>query len=174
MSADAPDVDGLLTLLERGDPLLREHSLQTAGLLASERPDDLELQVAGLLHDVGHVLAPDDDAGHGAVAAVALSPVLGPRVADLVRLHVPAKRYLVTVEPSYRDVLAIDSTVSLAVQGDSMTEDERRHFEAEPHARDALVLRRADDRGKVPDVDAGTLGRWRTSLESVLVAMVAR
>ena len=167
------DVGALLHLLEEAEPLLREHSLQTADLLAAQRPDDLELQVAGLLHDIGHILAPGDDAGHGDVAAGALASMLGARVADLVRLHVPAKRYLVTVEPSYRGVLAADSTATLVVQGDAMSDDERRRFESEAHATDALVLRRADDGGKVEGRDAGAVSRWRTSLQAVAMATVA-
>ncbi len=157
----------LLALLEQGDERQRQHALQTADLLAAGRPDDLELQVAGLLHDVGHLLAPGDDVGHGEAAAAAVAPVLGGRVADLVRLHVPAKRYLVTVEPSYRDVLAPDSTASLAGQGDTLSRREVEEFESERHAADAVVLRRADDGGKVPGRDVGDLARWRATVDAV-------
>lgn len=161
-------LDDLLSLLAGAEPVLREHSLQTADLLAAARPDDLELQAAGLLHDIGHVLAPGDDAGHGDVAAAALAPLLGSRVAELVRLHVPAKRYLVTVEPSYRDLLAPDSTATLTVQGDTMSADERLRFEAEPHSADAVVLRRADDGAKVAGRDAGTVSGWHEPLWAVV------
>jgi predicted HD phosphohydrolase len=166
-------VSDLLALLDRAEPKLREHSLQTADLLAAQRPDDLELQAAGLLHDVGHVLDPDDEITHGDVAAALVAPVLGTRVADLVRLHVPAKRYLVTVDPSYRDLLAADSVATLATQGDAMDDDERHRFEAEPQAADALVLRRADEGGKVVGRDAGTLARWHAPLETVAAAVAS-
>ena len=167
-------VAGLLDLLEEAEPRLREHSLQTADLLAAERPDDLELQAAGLLHDIGHLLSPGDDAGHGEVAATALAPVFGARVADLVRLHVPAKRYLVTVDPAYREVLAADSIATLATQGDAMDDAELAAFEAEGAGADALVLRRADDGGKVAGRDVGTPGRWQSTLRTVAVTAVSR
>src|ERR1700677_144977 len=84
---------------------LLDHSLQTAAVLRRSHPDDVELQIAGLVHDVGHMLRPGDDDAHGELGAEFVQPVLGRRVADLVRLHVPAKRYLVTTEPGYRQTL---------------------------------------------------------------------
>ncbi len=41
------------------------------------------------------------DVVHGEVAADFVRPVLGERSAELIRLHVPAKRYLVVVDDSY-------------------------------------------------------------------------
>ena len=46
-----------------GDPVdLHDHALQTAALLRRGHPSDKELQVAGLVHDIGHLLRPGDDA----------------------------------------------------------------------------------------------------------------
>ena len=61
----------------------------------------------------------------------------------------PAKRYLVTVEPTYRDTLDVGSTSSLELQGAAMTSREVTEFEAEPHHLDAVVVRRADEAAKV-------------------------
>ena len=83
-----------------------DHALQTAALLRHRYPDDPELAVAGLVHDVGHLLPGVGDAAHAPAGAVAVRAVLGARVAGLVALHVEAKRYLVATEPGYGGELA--------------------------------------------------------------------
>jgi predicted HD phosphohydrolase len=145
-----------------------EHGLQCAAVLADERPDDLELQVAGLLHDVGHVLVPGDDSGHGEHGASYLRPLLGDRVAELVALHVPAKRWLVTVDRTYGDGLSAVSQRTLVAQGGVMTAAERAVFEAHPCFAHAVTLRRADEAAKVPGKDAGTLDDWLPQLRRVV------
>lgn len=173
------DVDELLALLETTGRAERTaagervgalaHGLQCAHELALAAPDDLEMQVAGLLHDIGHELAPGDDAGHGRAGADAVRPVLGDRVADLVELHVPAKRYLVSVDPTYDDVLSDVSRRTLERQGGPMTPAERAVFAGHPCAADALELRRADEAAKVPGRVVPGLERWRP-----LVRLLAR
>jgi predicted HD phosphohydrolase len=137
-----------------------DHSLQTAEVLRRSHPDDLELQLAGLVHDIGHLLPPRRDEVHADVGAAFVRPVLGERIAALVRLHVPAKRYLVTTDPDYGDALGADSTVSLGRQGGAMSAAELRSFEGERWAADALVLRRADEAGKVPGLVVAGLDSW--------------
>ena len=66
---------------------LHDHALQTAALLRRSRPADKELQLAGLVHPVGHLLRPAGPGGRAERAADAVRPLLGPRVARLVRLH---------------------------------------------------------------------------------------
>ena len=156
------------SLDEDGDPLpVLDHGLQCAALLAAEHPDDLELQVAGLVHDIGHRLSPGASAAHGVIAADAVRSLLGDRVAALVELHVPAKRYLVTVEPSYRDALSDGSTMSLARQGGDLSRDERAALDANPHLADALAIRRCDERAKVVGLAVDGLERWRPVVERV-------
>jgi predicted HD phosphohydrolase len=137
-----------------GDPVdLHDHALQTAALLRRSRPADKELQVAGLVHDIGHLLQPGDDAGHADHAADAVRALLGERVAHLVLLHVPAKRYLATTSPG-RD-LSAQSAVTLRTQGGPMSPAEAAAFERDPLA---------DDAAKVVGLDAGVLEDWRTVL----------
>ncbi|MCQ9135737.1 hypothetical protein [Streptomyces hilarionis] len=66
---------------------LHDHALRTAALLRRGRPADKELQLVGLVRPVGQLLAPADPAGRAGLAADAVRPLLGPRVARLVRLH---------------------------------------------------------------------------------------
>ncbi|WP_394428694.1 HD domain-containing protein [Streptomyces sp. SGAir0957] len=149
-----------------GDPVdLHDHALQTAALLRRGRPSDKELQVAGLVHDLGHLLYPGDDAGHADRGADAVRGLLGERVARLVRLHVPAKRYLSALEPGRG--LSAQSARTLAAQGGPMSAREIAAFEADPLAEDAVTLRQADDAGKVVGLDAGVMEDWRPVLELV-------
>lgn len=60
------------------------HALRTAALLRRARPADKELQVAALVRPVGRLLGPGDPAAR---TADAVRPLLGARVADLVRRH---------------------------------------------------------------------------------------
>lgn len=172
-------VDELFALLEScggfydsldddGDPLpVLDHGLQCAALLAEQFPDDEELQVAGLVHDVGHRVYPGASAAHGVIAADAVRGLLGDRVAALVELHVPAKRYLVTVDPSYKNALSDGSTISLARQGGELSADERSALEDNPHLADALTLRRCDEQAKDPTRIVDGLDRWRPVVERV-------
>lgn len=157
---DSPGPDG-----ERVD--LLEHALQCGYELQCSHPDDVELQVAGLVHDLGHQLVPGDDAGHGRAAADAVRPLFGGRVADLVELHVPAKRYLVTTDPAYHDVLSPVSVRTLGNQGGAMSPDEVAAFERHPHARAAVTLRRADEAAKTPGRPVPSLDDWHPILTDV-------
>ncbi|GAA1367162.1 HD domain-containing protein [Streptomyces beijiangensis] len=155
---DAPD--------RSGDPVdLYDHALQTAHLLRRSRPSDKELQVAGLVHDLGHLLSPGDDAGHADRAADAVRGLLGARVAGLVRLHVPAKRYLAAMEPGR--ALSPQSALTMGLQGGVMTQGEVAAFERDPLCEEALTLRQADDAGKVVGLNAGIMEDWRPVLELV-------
>ncbi|MCU1460551.1 MAG: metal-dependent phosphohydrolase [Acidimicrobiales bacterium] len=151
-----------------------QHSLQCAEELAGARPDDAELQVAGLVHDLGHLLAPGDPEGHGRHGAGAVRDLLGDRVAALVELHVPAKRYLVATDASYASRLSPGSTTSLAHQGGPLSAAERAELDADPHLADALILRRADDTAKDPARMVPGLDRWHPVVTRVATHSVRR
>ena len=153
---------------ENGGYSLLEHMLQCADLLAAWRPDDEELALAGLVHDLGHVLDQGAEDRHGEVAADYLRPLLGDRVADLVALHVPAKRYLVAVAADYAGLLSPASSTSLSHQGAAMSIDEQRRFESHARAADAVLLRKADDLAKEAGRAVPGLDRWWPLLQEMI------
>ncbi|WP_067539112.1 HD domain-containing protein [Nocardia crassostreae] len=165
-------IDELMTLLaacedawdmpdRSGDPVdILDHDSQCAELLRRDFPEDAELQVAGLVHDIGHVLVPGDDAGHGRHGADAVRALLGPRVARLIELHVTAKRYLAATDSVHADSLSDSSKRTLVAQGGPMSAAEIAEFEADPDFHAAIALRRADDAGKVVGLEVHPLSTW--------------
>jgi predicted HD phosphohydrolase len=151
---------------------LLEHSLQCAQLLADRAADDPELQVAGLVHDLGTVLVPGRPATHAATGARAVRALLGDRVAELVGRHDEAKRYLVTVDRAYRDRLSDRSIETLATQGGALDDKARAAFEASEHFDSCIELRRCDDDAKVQNHPTLPLTAWRPVVERVVEAVV--
>ncbi len=166
------DLDDLLAVLARGarvddgeDVDLLAHALQCADLLATRAPDDVELQVAGLVHDVGTILEPDRPATHAATGAHAVEALLGVRVARLVRGHDTAKRYLVATDDAYRSRLSDVSIATLDAQGGVLTPAEVTAFEHGVDADALVTLRRADDDAKVAGAPTRSLDDWRDTIE---------
>lgn len=165
------DVDALLDVLERARSIdddeeldLLAHSLQCAANLARVAPDDVELQMAGLVHDLGTILEPGHPESHAVTGGDAVRALLGARVAELVARHDEAKCYLVTVEPTYRARLSARSVMTLEVQGGSLSDEELAAFEQRADAHACLTLRRADDSAKVPGRAVPDLEHWRSAL----------
>jgi len=144
-----------------------DHGLQTAALLEATHPDDLELQVAGLVHDLAHPWDGPGQPEHHRLGARAVHHLLGERVAFLVEAHVGAKRYLVATDPGYRDALSPGSVATLAAQGGPMSPDEVRAADASAHWATAVALRRADDGAKVPGADVPALDHWLPAIDAV-------
>ena len=153
--SDEPGLDGLA------------HALQCGAILRAEHPADVELAVAGLVHDIADIAVPDDHRDHDRRGAALVQPLLGARVARLVGAHVLAKRYLVTTEPSYRDSLSPRSVETLSTQGDALADAELAALAADPDLAAILDLRRADERAKDPAAIVPGLDAWRSILKEV-------
>ncbi len=152
---DEPEIDGLA------------HALQCGALLRADHPDDPELAVAGLVHDIADVVYPDDHTDHDRRGAELVRELFGERVAHLVGAHVIAKRYLVTTDPGYRNVLSVRSVETLAMQGDALADTDLAALGDDPDLAAILDLRRADERAKDPTARVPGLDSWGATLESL-------
>jgi 2-amino-1-hydroxyethylphosphonate dioxygenase (glycine-forming) len=145
-----------------GEPVSQlEHALQCAFLARRAGANGAEV-LAGLLHDIGHLVGGDDApqmAGlgvleHESIGARFLSELgVAPLVCSLVSGHVAAKRYLARRKTGYRGALSEASRGTLAFQGGPMTEAEACAFEADPACSAKLRLRVWDEAAKRPDLD---------------------
>ncbi|OGX92228.1 HD domain-containing protein [Hymenobacter coccineus] len=150
-----------------GEPVSQlEHMWQAAALAAAEGYED-EVVLAAFFHDLGHLCAPDGDAGSmdgfGAVdherlgADYLRARGFSERLAALVESHVLAKRYLTHKQPAYLRRLSPASLATLAFQGGPMSAAEATAFEQNPDADLILRLRDWDDRAKEEHRPVGSL-----------------
>jgi phosphonate degradation associated HDIG domain protein len=150
---------------------MTEHMLQSA-YAAEQDGAPPQLIAAALLHDYGHFIHefPADAADHGIdtqheeVGHAFLSEHFGPEIAEPIRMHVAAKRYLCATDPSYLNELSPASVHSLNLQGGPYSSDEVAEFDMSPYARDAVRLRRYDDIGKVEGLETPDLEHYRPVL----------
>jgi predicted HD phosphohydrolase len=152
---DEPGIDGL------------SHALQCGAILGHDYPDDLELAVAGLLHDIADAVTPDDHTDHDVRGARLVRGLFGERVGRLIGFHVLAKRYLITVDSTYRAELSERSTETLTQQGGILGATELELLDRDPDLASILALRRADERAKDPRRVVPGLDVWRPILEAV-------
>jgi phosphonate degradation associated HDIG domain protein len=151
-----------------------EHSLQAAYFAQVSGASDA-LIVAALLHDIGHLIEPvpddigdwENDAEHEVAGSRYLAMRFRPEVYEPVRLHVPAKRYLCATDPTYFSRLSSASVRTLELQGGPMSRSEVAAFGAEPHYREAVLLRQWDDQGKVVGLRAPDFDHYRTLIDKL-------
>lgn len=154
-----------------------QHALQCAQLAENEKASDEQI-VAALLHDIGHLMADEDlpeslsedlHDSHEERAYEWLKAHFGPQVADPVRLHVEAKRYLCSVDPGYKEILSPTSLKSFYDQGGEMNETEKANFEKEVYMKEALNLRKWDDLAKDVNTASPPLHYYLNRVEKLLV-----
>jgi len=159
-----------------GEPVsLTEHMLQAASAAEREGAEP-HLVAAALLHDFGHFIHEyeQDAAEHGIdtqheeVAHAFLAEHFGPELAEPIRMHVAAKRYLCARDPAYLHALSPASILSLELQGGPYSAAEAAAFRTSPYAEDAVRLRRWDDAAKVAGLETPELEHYRTVVEAAL------
>lgn len=147
-----------------GEPVTQyQHALQAAHFAEQYAPDDHELIIAALLHDVGHLLGEKEEdlmgnlgvLEHEHVGAEYLRKQLGlsERICYLVDNHVNAKRYLTCVDKAYYDRLSDASKQTLVYQGGPMTDAEAEAFRAHPDFALCLRMRTFDEAAKETQFD---------------------
>lgn len=156
-----------------------EHALQCAHLAETAGESD-EVVIASLLHDMGHMLkaekagAIEADNERDDLHQYALLPFLRGNLPDAVlepiRLHVDAKRYLCQAEIAYFSSLSAASVRSLALQGGVFSQSQAHTFLQQPHAQEAIRLRRYDDLAKVAGRAVPPLEHYLARLEQLMAA----
>ena len=157
----------------------RQHALQCAHL--AEQADACPaLIAAALLHDLGHLLAPEQrpksagaDDLHQFMALPFLRGVFPEAVLAPIRLHVDAKRYLCRVDPSYWAGLSPASKRSLVLQGGPFSAQEAHAFIVQAFATDAVALRRWDDCAKNPEASTPGWTHYAAVLQRASCAKLA-
>ena len=153
-----------------------QHALQCA-TLAEQAGSNPSLVVAALLHDLGHLLHDlGEDAAERGVddrheyrAMGLLQRLFGAAVAEPVRLHVSAKRYLCAVDKGYWQSLSPASKTSLELQGGIYSAAAAAEFIRQPYAADAVELRRWDDLAKDPEAATPELDHFLPSIRACLI-----
>lgn len=136
-----------------------EHAVQ-AMRFAIDENQDIEMQIAGFLHDIGHMLqsteAEEMDIygriDHEEAAANWLAERgFSLKIQVVIENHVAAKKYLCFRNPEYYEKLSDASKKTLEFQGGIMVEEEALAFEASPYFEESIMLRRWDDQAKIQD-----------------------
>ncbi len=161
-----------------GEPLSQlDHALQCAHQAALAGAD-MELMLAALLHDIGHLCLPHgaqmDGLGivdHESIgAAYLIEHGFSLRLASLVKGHVDAKRYLCYRHPSYNEKLSDASRRTLIYQGGPMNSEQALGFESDELFKAALQLRTWDEAAKDPDAKVPQLSCYRPMLDDALTS----
>ena len=155
---------------------MTEHALQAAYFARTDAAPPA-LIVAALLHDIGHLVddVPSDiadwtvDAHHEQVGGRWLAKRFGPEVSEPVRLHVPAKRYLLATDAEYFAKLSPASVITLKLQGGPMAAHEVAKFETELFYKEAVRVRQWDDQGKVAGLKTPELSDYRALIDQLAI-----
>ena len=132
--------------------------------------------MAALLHDIGHLLhsLSEDcaergiDDRHEQLGYRFLLRHFGPDVAEPVRLHVAAKRYLCAVDANYHSCLSPTSMRSLRLQGGAFSAEQFVEFRCSKYGESAVAVRRWDDIAKTPGLVTPGLEHFQDTLDWIV------
>ena len=141
-----------------------EHALQCASL-AEREGVPMTVVTAALLHDIGHLL---HEAGEGLPLRNIDDRHEELAVAEPVRLHVAAKRYLCATDQGYFGCLSAASVHSLELQGGAFNAAEVTAFRSIPFAEEAVRIRLWDDAAKSPGCETPPIEHYCATLLATL------
>jgi len=153
-----------------------EHSIQTA-MLAKKFNAKSSLVAASLLHDIGHLILNENeskidflnyDLNHEMVGAKWLEKKFPKSVTEPIKLHVPAKRYLCTIEKNYYEKLSFSSKKSFNLQGGIMSAEEKNEFINNKYHKDALKLRTWDEKAKRKNITIPSINDFKKDILRVI------
>ena len=153
---------------------ISNHMIQTA-MLAEKDNSPKSLVCSCLLHDYGHFIIENPDllvsklldGKHEHLAFKFLNKYFKPNIVEPIKLHVQAKRYLCR-DNSYFNLLSKASKISLKLQGGIMSDEEAKKFTSLKFHKEAIMLRKYDDDGKVPDLKIKKIDYYRDIINSQL------
>ena len=154
---------------------ISNHMIQTA-MLAEKDNSPKSLVCSCLLHDYGHFIIENPDllvsklldGKHEYLAFKFLSKYFKPDVVVPIKLHVEAKRYLCR-DNSYFNLLSKASKISLELQGGIMSDEETKKFTSLKFYKEAIMLRKYDDVGKVPNLKIKKIDYYKDLFNSQLI-----
>ena len=88
-------------------------------------------------------------------------------VVEPIKNHVRAKKYLAR-DKSYYRILSNASKISLKLQGGIMNDKEAQKFTSLKFYKDAIILRKYDDDGKIPNIKMKKIDDYRDLITSQL------
>ncbi len=154
-----------------------EHMCQCAQLAEKEGFDD-DIVLAAFFHDIGHLCEHITDVqfmqdfgviDHEEVGyQYLLKKGFSQKIADLVKSHVQAKRYLTFKDSLYYASLSAASKQTLEYQGGPMSLEEATLFETDPLFDIYIQLRKWDDQAKQTDIPLPALDKYEQMMENHL------
>lgn len=170
------NADEVLALVDELEEMTHAgHDLRTLalrGAALAQAEDDAQLVVATLLHDIGRARylskaapgIPHEEVGRRFVAER-----FPDRCAWIVKQHVIAQRYLVTVDESYKESLTGPQQTALRKHGGTLTQKQTLKFESGTWAADAVKVRRWADQAVTSDVTLPTHGDLSAAIDEAWV-----
>ena len=138
-----------------------EHALQMANQAEKDKMPK-EIIIAGLLHDIGHVIGQKHNLAsmgeygtkhHDLIGSRVLQKVgMCDKVCNLIENHVKVKRYLVSKDLAYYDSLSDASKQTFKHQGGKLTEEEIKEYEEDPNLELYILLRKYDENAKIENM----------------------